>query len=355
MNTHDSLGNGVGGGEVLEYWGQSGGGDKTPYLNNNLIQQYNLVPIILIIIAAIILFVMIRVIMRNYRVRSLRKGKGIVREIENIESIRRRDKTILYYNRMIAKVTKLVEGSIFRSNKSSKEYLDYNLDRAGVKIPGGARAMKAEEWNALVVVATAAIVAVAVVFGILANLAIGLTAIIFTLIMANIMPMTYLRQVVKSKDNEIRLNFSDFYLMIHYVLLARAKTPLVGVMKSYAKTTDSKEMQHMVDVCVHYMETYGEYQGTRYIAKAYREIPVMGKLMRLIRQSNDGGEVESELMGFRRELLDEKRYEIQKRTDKIINRAKASFNLLLPILFQAILSAMSIYLSDMGLISTFVQ
>ena len=179
--------------------------------------------------------------------------------------------------------------------------------------------------------------------------------IVSAIVMAANMPMMFVRQTVKAKDDEIRENFSDFYLMIHYVLLAGAKTPLASIMKSYAKTTDSKEMQSMVGVCVHFIDTYGEYEATRYISKAYREIPVMGKLMRLIRQANEGGDVEAELMGFRKELLDEKRYAIEKRMDKLIARARASFNLLMPILFQAVLSAMSIYLSDMGLIKTFVS
>ena len=143
--------------------------------------------------------------------------------------------------------------------------------------------------------------------------------------------------------------------MIHYELISGSNTPLANIMRSYAKTTDSKEMKNMVDVCVHYIETYGDFEATRYISKAYREIPVMTKLMRLIRQANESGAtVVEELKGFRQEILNEKRYEIEKRTDKLIARARASFNLLMPILLQAILSAMSIYLSDMGAMSSFM-
>ena len=74
--------------------------------------------------------------------------------------------------------------------------------------------------------------------------------------------------------------------------------------------------------------------------------------MRLIRQTNEGGDIEAELMGFRTELLAASRYALEKRMEKLIAKAKASFNLLMPILFQAVLSAMSIYISDMGLIGT---
>ena len=289
-----------------------------------------------------------------YNVKSFKRGKGIISELEYVDKIRKRDASIIRYNKLLTQITRIVQGTVFKANKTNKEYVEYNLERAGVKIPGGSRYMRSEEFNAVVVALASAVVAVGVIIIILANYVLGAVLIIFTIVMASILPMTYLRQIVQAKDNEIRENFSDFYLMLHYVLIAGAKTPLNGIMRSYAKTTDSIEMKHMVDVCTHYMDTYGEYEGTRYIAKAYREIPVMGKLMRLIRQSNEGGDISAELIGFRTELLNEKRYAIEKRTDKLINRARASFNLLMPILFQAVLSAMSIYLSDMGLIATFV-
>lgn len=354
MDLTDSLGNGMGGGEILKYWDRSGYVDDSPFLNNPLIQQYNLIPLVIVLIIGIILFIMIRILMNMYNVKSIRKGKGIISELEHMDKIKQRDASILRYNKFIQRLTKIVESTVFKSNRVNKEYIEYNIERACVKIPGGSRYMRAEEWNACIVGITSAVVVVGVLVSLFAHYAVGAVMIIATLLMAGILPMAYLRSVVKVKDDEIRENFSDFYLMIHYVLMAGAKTPLNGIMKSYAKTTDSKEMKRMVDVCIHYMDTYGEYEGARYISRAYREIPVMGKLMRLIRQSNEGGDISAELMGFRAEVLNEKRYAIELRTDKLIKKARASFYLLMPVLFQAILSAMSIYLSDMGMITTFV-
>lgn len=94
-------------------------------------------------------------------------------------------------------------------------------------------------------------------------------------------------------------------------------------MKSYQKTTDSEEMKHFVDVCVHYIDTYGEYDATRHIAKAYREIPEVAKLMRLIRQANEGGDVKAELIGFRNELLNARRHAIENRMNKLIDMGRA--------------------------------
>lgn len=354
MNTTDSLGHGVGGGEILEFWGNS---DKStsPYLDHELIQQLNAIPLIRILIIIAIFVIMIRLIMNIFNVRTLKKGRGITNELNYIIKVRKYDARVIQYNKLIARVTKFVEHSPFRMNNSETEYLEYNIRRANVRIPGGSRVYKGSEFHAMVVFISFCICLVGLFVTVFANYIIGIMIIISTIVLSGTLPMMILRGIVKDKDLEIKENFADFYLMLHYVLLANSKTPLVSVMKSYAKTTDSTEMIHLVDVCIHYMDTYGEYEGTTHISNAYREIPLIGKLMRLIRQKLAGADVDTELMGFRKELLDAKRYAIEKRTDKLINRAKASFNLLMPILFQAVLSAMSIYFSDMGLIRTFVN
>ena len=142
--------------------------------------------------------------------------------------------------------------------------------------------------------------------------------------------------------------------MIHYVLLASAGTPISGIMKSFDKTTNSDEMHRFIDVCIHNIDTYGEYEGTRHIGRHYREIPQVGKLMRLIRQANEGGDVRAELVGFRDELLAAKKHTIRKRMEKVIMQAKMSFNILLPILFQAIASAAAIYLEDLSMTGSFL-
>jgi hypothetical protein len=76
--------------------------------------------------------------------------------------------------------------------------------------------------------------------------------------------------------------------------------------------------------------------------------------MRLIRQANEGGDVRAELVGFRTELLEARKYAIQKRMEKLVMKAKASFNILVPILIQAVISAMAIYFEDLSLTSTFL-
>lgn len=343
----------VGGGEVLDYLG--GGSDRKSFnaMDETAIQQLAMLPAVKILIMILLLIAAFLIIIKVLEIRSPFKGKAITRELENLDRIKKRDEEIIKANNMINSLTKIIENSPFNLDKSYIDYWAYNLTRADIRIPGKYRVMKPQEFNALIKIVELGLIAFFAIMGLLFNMAVGLVLIVMTISFSSSLPMMYIRGLVKAKDNEIIENFADFYLMLHYVLLASASTPISGIMKSFDKTTSSSEMHKFVDVCIHYIDIYGEYEATRFIGKQYREIPQVGKLMRLIRQANEGGDVRAELMGFRNELLSAKKYAIQKRMEKVVNKAKLSFNILTPILIQAVISAMAIYFEDLQLTSTF--
>ena len=343
MNTDN-----IGGGEILNHVGKTSTVQDS-LLNDNLITMFELVPIVKVALYILIMLLMVIAILKTFNIKSPFKGKAIKSEINHIEEVKRRDALLIRANKFMAWATQFIERTPFSMGKTNKEYLQYNLTRAGIKIPGGSRHMKAVEFHSLVQILALFSAGLSILILLFINSILGWVMLIFTVIATNYCPMMVVRQMVKAKDMEIRNNFSDYYLMLHYVLIANANTPLTGIMKSYARTTSSAEMHRFIDVCTHYIDTYGEYEATRYISKEYRELPEVGKLMRLIRQTNEGGEVQTELAGFRAELLREKRYAIGKNGDRLVAKAKLSFNILLPVLLQAILSAMSIYMSDLGL------
>lgn len=342
----------VGGGEILEYWNQNSGNNNSA-LDTGLIRQFLLLPAVKIIIIVLILICALFVIMSILKIRNPLRGKVIVKELDHIANVKKHDESIIRANSFIGSITKIVEKSPFSLDIANKDYWNYNISRANIRIPGGSRLMRAEELNAIIKVISAAICLIGALIAILLNMMLGVLMIIFTVVLSATLPMILIRQKVKEKDLEITSNFADFYLMIHYVLLASANTPISGIMKSYDKTTNSQEMHRFIDTCIHYIDTYGEFEATNHIARQYREIPEVGKLMRLIKQANEGGDVRAELMGFRDELLEAKEYAIEKRMEKLIVKATASFNLLTPVLFQAILSAMAIYLEDLSIVSSF--
>lgn len=343
----------VGGGEVLQYIGGSSNKKEFVAMDKSAINQLGALSGVKVLIMLLLLVAAILIILKIMEVRSPFRGKAITSELDNLDKLKKHDDNIIRANKIIISLTKIIENSPFKLDKSFIDYWTYNLERANIRIPGGYRIMKPQELNAVIKAAEFCICAILLLVAVFINLPVGLILIIITVSFASSLPMMYIRGLVKTKDNEIIENFADFYLMLHYVLLASAGTPISGIMKSYDKTTSSVEMHRLVDVCIHYIDTYGEYDATRYIAKQYREIPEVGKLMRLIRQANEGGDVRAELLGFRNELLAAKKYVIQKRMEKTVSKAKASFNILMPILIQAIISAMAIYADDLALTSSF--
>lgn len=328
---------------------------NSQYLNTGVIKQYDIIPIVSTIIIIVLVFLMIKAILSLFNIKNIKRDRGIINELDYINKVKKRDASIIRSNKFINKITRIVEKSPFKQDSISKEYLEYNLYRANVRIPGGSRTYKADEFNAIKVFLTTCIILLSILIGFFANFLLAIVMIFSTIIISLTTPMTVLRSMVKAKDDEIKENFLDFYIMIHYTILEHSSTPLNGLMKSYAKTTESHEMRRLIDVCVHYIDTYGEYESANYISKAYREIPVMCKLMRLIKQSHEGGNIEQELMGFRTELLNDKEYTITKRGNKLAYKAQVSFNILMPILFQAIISACYIYFDDIQLVSSFVS
>lgn len=298
--------------------------------------------IILIIVLAVILSIKILNI-------PLMKSRGIRKELKNIQELKNRDEYIIKVNKVMGLMSSRVENSAFRLSLQSKEFMQYNINRAGITVPGGFRIMNAEEFNAVIKIVTAALLVVSLLIAVIKSMSLGIMLAVIVLMLSGSLPMIVLRSIVAAKDAEIVKNFLDYYLMIHYVLISGANTPLDKIMRSYYKITESQEMKRFIDNCVNHIETYGEYQATNLITKDYREIAEVGKLMRLIRQLYDGSDIEQDLMGFRSELIKNKRYEIEDTMNKIVTKARLSFNILTILLVQAILSAMSIYLPDLGM------
>jgi hypothetical protein len=341
----------AGGGQILQYF-TGNEHEGTQYIDWQLVKQFVMLPFVKALIIILLLIIATMIILRLFNIKSLIKGKGIRNELGNRNMLRTRDAYILRSNKILSIITKIVEKTPFCVAKEDKEYLQYNINRAGIKVPGGYRSMTAEEFNAVVKMAGAILLFIGLFLLLFINMSVGVIFVSLTIGTVITLPNLVLRQIVMAKDAEIRRNFSDFYLMLHYVLVIGGSTPIDKIMKSYAKTTESEEMIRFVDNCVGHIDTHGEYNATTIIARDYREIAEVGKLMRLIKQMFDGADVAEELVGFRDELMKERRYEIEKQMNKLVAIANRCFNILMIILVQAILSAMAIYLPDMGLMSS---
>lgn len=323
------------------------------YMDQGAVQSLNSVTAVKIIIVALLIVVTVSIIMRLVGLRSLFQDKGVSAELENINSIKKRDKQVIRANYALKKITKLVNKSGLNIGTKKHEYIEYNLRRAGVRIPGGFRVITPEEFNACCKIGSLITTAIGIIVLALVNILFGFVITVGCVVLWNTVPMMIIRGVVADKDAEIKSNFFDLYLMLHYTLIASAKTPIAQLFKSYGKQTNSGEMLAFTSTCVDFLDTYGEFNATRLIAKEYREIAEVGRLMRLIRQQQEGGDITQELIGFKSQLVKEREYEVEQRMDKLVNRANDSFKVLMIILIQAIISAMAIYLPDVLSVTSF--
>lgn len=340
----------VGGGEILDFIGNKG--EEAWYtMNESLIRQIDSLPLIKLGICLLIIFILVLII---FRILGLGQGivySGVEAELANINRLKKRDTYIIKRNKQLSKLTNIVEGLGLGVDKSRITYLEYNLKRAGVKNPGGQRTLTPQEYNAIIKGVMGVFIAMGLVLCLL-NASIGLIVALLGIIVMNIAPDAILRDTVVRKDAVIRRNFFDFYGELHYPIVANEDEPLVKILRNYSRVDLIPEMKEFTNNVADLFDLHGEYEGTKYVSQEYKEIPEVSKLMRLIRQYHDGADVVNDMVGFREQLLLQQQMEIDKSCEKIIRKARSSFNLIYIILFQAIISAMAIYLPDLGNVSS---
>lgn len=338
------------GGEIFNVVGKSDSKFKYEYFNANtlkLLNNYGFIKFILVILLIVLLLMIIKSL---NGIRSIFTSKSIKLEVDNFDSLRKRDAIILRANRFIRIISTITSNKGFRVNPSYREYIQYNLNRANVRIPGGSRCYTPDEFNSLKILGVCISIIVGLFVAYFVSPVIGILTISLFSFVFSVLPMTIVRRIVADKDNEIRVDFPDLYLMIHYEIVSGANTPLSKSFLSYKRITKSKEMIKFVNTSVDLLETYSEIEATNEIAKAYREIPEVTRLMRLIRQLHSGGDVIKELNGFREQIIKDKKYRIEARMNKLVGKAMASFTLAYIILIQAILSAMALFLPRIDMI-----
>lgn len=329
-----------------------GSGHNYRFFDSSIIAQYSSVGIVTIVACAMLVVCCIIIVMRIMNIRGMVKGKAIQKALDDAAEIRRRDESIIKSNKRIKKITDRIKSTPFRMSEGSIDYVEYNLKRAGIDAPGTGRYMRAEEFHAITKLGEFIGIALGLLVAIVFNIMGGIIVAVMSIIACGILPMMIIRRIVADKDGEVVENFADIYLMIHYTMMQGGKTPLEIILDNYSRTASSKEMLRFVNVCKDHIDTYGEMLATSYIAKDYREIGYVNKLMRLVRQMHEGAEIRKELTGFRDEIISAQKYELRKKAEKNVRLAQISLGTLYIILIQAIISAMAIYLPDLGIFTS---
>ena len=338
----------VGGGDVLKYLGNNESKQAYDEMNTQQMFKFAVIPLLKYLTIILIIVIIVMIVIRTMRITVVRKGKGAEQQLKNIEKIRKKERHMIAVNTAINKITDTVEHSIFRISKAEAKELQYKIHRADIKTLDGRNLMRAETFNALRVVMKFILSAVGVIIILTVNITLGSMLVILALTATNTVTDIYIKTKVDAKDAEIKEHFTGFYLMLHYVLMRNPNAPLTPVIQSYDKTIDSDEMHKLVDICVHNFNTYGEYSGSTYVAEEYRGVNEVVKLMRLVRQAGSGGDIRSELDGFKRELINEEAYRADLKKKKALALADRAKIIVWILLVQGIISAMTIYLSDIG-------
>lgn len=345
----------VGGGEVL-YFLDNSDKQKWYFMNEDLMNQIHMIPFMRVVICFLIISIFFLLILNVMGFGNGVVYGGLEAEINNINQLRKRDAKILKRTKSLSELTNIVEGIGLGVDPTKVAYLEYNLKRAGIKHPNGQRTLSPSEYNAILKKWQLLFAVVGLALAILTPLGtIGVTFGIVGIVILNIVPEIWLREVVLKKDNIIKRNFFDFYGELHYPMISSTSSePLIKIIRSYSKVDLVDEMREFTNNVADLFDLYGEYEGSKYVAMEYKEIPEVSKLMRLIRQYNEAADIEQDMIGFREQLLLQQQINIDKHCDKLIARARGSFFLIYIILFQAIISAMAIYVQDLGGINSII-
>lgn len=345
----------VGGGEALDFFSKFTSETEWTYMDGELIQHFQNLGLYKLLIVALILTICVILMLKLLGIRTITQDAGVRAEIDNVKTLRKTEKSIIARQKSLNRLKGIVAALGLNPGQVYVDYMNYNLKRAGIMAPAGDRALDAFEFNALVKTGIAATTVVCLFVMLFLNLTLGFLLLLLALVMWNTIPNMYVRSLAMEKDTIIKNNFFDFYQEIHYILINGGNASISKRIRSYQKgVRNNPEMVRFADTCADYIDIYGEAEGSTYIAKEYREIPDVTKLMRLIKQFNDGGDIKQDLIGFRDKLLLEKQMRMEDEQKKLVTKARLSFNILMIVLVQAILSAMAIYLPDLTNVGSFL-
>ena len=345
----------VGGGEALDFFSKFTSETEWTYMDGELIQHFQNLGLYKLLIVALILTICIILMLKLLGIRTITQDAGVRAEIDNVKTLRKTEKSIIARQKSLNRLKGIVAALGLNPGQVYVDYMNYNLKRAGIMAPAGDRALDAFEFNALVKAGIACTTVVCLFVMLFLNLTLGFLLLLLVLVLWNTIPNMYVRSLAMEKDTIIKNNFFDFYQEIHYILINGGNASISKRIRSYQKgVRNNPEMVRFADTCADYIDIYGEAEGSTYIAKEYREIPDVTKLMRLIKQFNDGGDIKQDLIGFRDKLLLEKQMRMEDEQKKLVTKARLSFNILMIVLVQAILSAMAIYLPDLTNVGSFL-
>lgn len=335
------------GGEILTY-GDQFIYNKLKYMNNGLINSLEYIVLIKAIICLMILVVFIMILLRLMGYNRISNPGGLSSEVQNFNSIQKRDKRILRYSKYMQKLVTMCRSLGLSVSETQRDYLEYNLRRAGINSPSGDRSLTAEEFNSVIKAGTLLTTVVGLVVMIVISVQLGVILIIGSMLGWSTIPFQIVRSKVQYRDGLIKQEFFKFYSEIHYAIKDGENPRLSDKARKFSNMADTEEMVRFSNTCADYWDLYGEGEGSPYIAKEFREIPDVVKLMRIVKQYTDGADIKSDLEGFREQLMLEQVTKMERVVEKRVEQVLRESGVVMILLAQVILSLTVIYFRDLG-------
>lgn len=346
-------------GEVIDSTNKEYGfGDAKNYFNifkvpdwsrmdTRLMLLYQLIPLFTLIIITLILIVLVLRILRVYGINSGIRQKAIEAELENFKWLQKRDKKIIRMNKLSLRMQRFVSSVGLNLSNSQKGFLEYNLARAKVKGLAGITNMTPEEYNAVIKVSQLCCALLGLLIAMLFSAPVGFGIMLIGCVLIGKVPIMIIRYDVRKTDEAIKLGFFGLYGEIHYTLLQNSDSSLKRIIRQYAKMDMPEAMKDFANDIADEFELYGDVGGARHIAQKYKEINEVSKLMRLIQQYSEGGEVNSDLIGFRQTLLVQRQLRAEKQSEKVVNTCRRAMIIIYIVLAQVAISTMLNVLPDL--------
>lgn len=292
---------------------------------------------------ALVLFISAYILNYAAGIKVQHRLQAVRNQIDNLKSVQRADARKLRQEKWMRRRTNFILLTPFRLSKDAEEELNYSLERLGVRVKYSESIMKANQFNGIYKTYMILSMIFSLIILVFFSSIFGLALLVASLILWSTVPNVYINSKVKLIDEEIANKFTNLYTMVYFSIINKTGEPLEKILKSFSFTTDSEEMQKFVDNCINEIETFGELEALDILRAKYSSVAQVDKMLRLMKQFHNGGDVLEEMHGFSNELLELQEYAIQKKTERIIEIGQASFNVLMVILFIALASAVGTF------------
>lgn len=162
-----------------------------------------------------------------------------------------------------------------------------------------------------------------------------LIIVILCLLYVNWFHYLMLKQVVLSQNETIIKYFGDFYLKQHHILMVEHKNPLTKGLNIYKRVCKNEYMSSWTTITLQMIkQTSEEYVVKRY-QTLYRDIPVLCHLLQIEEAIIQGGDVTLQLQGIRASIIEQKKLDIERNSQKKVMHAYITIYLVSIVVIQA--------------------